>query len=128
MRKLACIVFFSGLTVCCMGQTINESKLRNLLVGKWVNLDDSVLTVSISKDSIIEFTNGIQPEADQFTYKISKHNCDQKAFDKSTTGYYLTEQDKDDGECHCGAIQNISNDQITITFADDLLILKRLPK
>ena len=126
MRRLFYFTLLSCLSINCLGQALNETKLRSILVGKWINLDDSVLTVSISKDSIIEFTNGNQPESDLFTYRITRHNCDHKTFNKSTTGYYLTEKDKDDGECHCGAIQNVSRDEVTITFADDLLILKRI--
>jgi len=128
MKRLMYVVILSGLSFSCFGQSLNETKLHSLLIGNWVNLDDSVLTVSISRDSIIEFTNGVQPEADLYTYHITRHNCDQKTFQKSPTGYYLTEKDRDDGECHCGAIQTVSTDRVTITFPDDLLILKRIQK
>jgi hypothetical protein len=126
MRKLLFMLILSGFSLGCLGQTLNEVKIKKMMLGTWINLDDSALTVNITKDSIEECTNGSYPEADFYTYKISRHNCNNSVSGSSPTGYYLTKKDRDDGECLCGVIQTVSADQITITFADDSLMLKRI--
>jgi hypothetical protein len=128
MRRLLFLLFLSGFSLGCLGQNLNEVKLRKMLVGRWLNLDDSALTVKITRDSIVQSTNGTYPEADLYTYRITRHNCDNKDSIKSPIGYYLKEKDTDDGECLCGAIQSISKDSVRITFTDDLLVLKRIAK
>lgn len=128
MKKIYYTLFFLVFSAACFGQSLNEAKLKSLLIGYWRNLDDSALTVKITRDSIIESTNGIYAEADLYTYRISRQGCAEKPLDKSPTGYYLNEKDTDDGERLCGSIQSVSKDEITITFADDLLILKRIGK
>ena len=97
-----------------------------MLAGKWLNADDSALSVNINGDTIKEFTGGSMPESDIYTYKITTHNCDHSELKKSPSGYYLEEKDTEDGECQCGSIQNISQDSITIIFPDDELVLARI--
>ncbi len=126
MKKVFYSILFLLFSVACFGQHINEPKLKSFLVGHWQNLDDSALTVKITNDSIIQSTNGIYAEADFYTYRISRHGCHGNSTIISPTGYYLTEKDSDDGELLCGSVEFASKDQITITFPDDLLVLKRI--
>ncbi len=128
MKKIIYSIFLLMITTACFGQNINETKLKSILIGEWRNLDDSALTVKITRDSIIQSTNGVYAEADMFIYHINRNGCHGKSTAKSQTGYYVNEKDTDDGETLCGSIQSISKDQVTITFADDLLVLKRIAK
>jgi hypothetical protein len=128
MKKIYYSMLLLLVSAACFGQGINEKKLKSLLIGEWRNLDDSALTVKITQDSIIQCTNGIYAESDLYTYHISRKGCQGNCAGKSSTGYYVNEKDTDDGENLCGSIQSVSKDQITIVFADDLLVLKRMSK
>lgn len=125
MKKVFYLLFFLLFSVACFGQNLKETTLKSYMMGYWLNLDDTALTVNITRDSIIQSTNGSYAEADLYTYRITRHGCRGNR-DKSPTGYYVTEKDSDDGESLCGTVLMASKNQITISFPDDLLVLKRI--
>lgn len=109
---LRIVIITQFIFVCCEAQ--HDKKIKSILQGTWICLQDSSYSVQIKNDTILEkYLDNVEEER-IFIFSVSKYNCGFRL--KKRKAWYLKKIDIIDKTEFCYLISDLSDSNFTIIY------------